>query len=113
MPRLSSSHSRWRGQAPSTASRGAVQQRSWLGFRDPPGHCALSVQAHSCCSSQQPRAAPWAAVVSIRQVGTVRPGNIGVSPKAAAPELEDLGPRSPDSRPAASPTAHTLLRSPI
>lgn len=54
MPRLSSGHSRWRGQAPSTASRGAAQPRPWLGFRDPPGHCALSVQAHSCSPSQQP-----------------------------------------------------------
>lgn len=33
----------------------------------------------------------WEVVVSIRHVGTVEPGNVGVSPKVVALEL-DLGP---------------------
>lgn len=50
--------------------------------------------------------AHWAGVFCIQQLGTVKPGKVGVSPKVRAPELA-LRARCPDSRPAASPTNHT------
>lgn len=77
-----------------------------LGFRDPPGPFALSVQEHSCCSSQQPlgqRLSPFDRWEGLET---------GCLTQGCSPELEDLGPRSPDPRPAASRTAHTAASIP-